>query len=313
MQAYILKSLLRALVIMFIVMTVVFMVVRLGPLDPAQYILGDYATGEALKSLRESMGLDKPILRQYFDFLNRLIHGDLGRSFLTGQPVLTHLREVLPYTIELVVGGILLAILLGIPPGVLAALRPNGVFDQIIRLLTLGGISLPVFVTGIFLMIIFSLKLNLLPAIGVGVSDDFTSRLIHLILPAFSAGFHMMASITRLTRASLLDVLQKDYVTTARSKGLSETIVIFKHALRNSLLPVVTFLGIYINILLGAAVLTEVIFNRPGVGRLIVEAIKSSDFPTIQTLIMLYAGTVVFVNVLTDLVYSFVDPRIAHE
>jgi peptide/nickel transport system permease protein len=223
------------------------------------------------------------------------------------------LLEVLPYTLELVSAGVVLGILIGIPPGIIAALRPNSFFDQIIRVITLVGISIPIFVVGIFLISIFSLKIDLLPAIGGGSARDLKTHLLQLILPAFSCGILMMASITRLVRAALLEVLRKDYILTARSKGLRESIVVCKHALRNSILPLITFLGIYINILLGSAVLVEVIFTRPGVGRLIVEAIKSSDFPVVQTVIMLYAGVVVVVNLLIDIVYCFVDPRIVYK
>lgn len=298
---------------MFLVVTIVFLILRLGPLDPAQYILGDYATAETLKNLRESMGLDKPLIVQYLDFLNSLIRGDLGFSYLNKLSVLSQLLEVLPHTIALVAGGILLGIVLGVPPGILAALKPNSFIDHIIRILTLGGISIPTFVMGIILLSIFSLKLDLLPAIGGGEVGNLKSQLLHLILPAFSCGLMMMASITRLVRASLLDIIKKDFILTARSKGLSETIVICKHALRNSLLPLITYLGIYINILLGSAVLTEVIFTRPGVGRLIVEAIKSGDFPIVQTVIWFYAGAVVIINLLVDITYSLVDPRVVYK
>jgi ABC-type dipeptide/oligopeptide/nickel transport system permease component len=298
---------------MFIVMTLVFVILRLGPLDPAQYILGDYATAETLKKLRESMELDLPIYAQYLNFIGRMVRGDFGISFLNKQTVLSQLMDVLPYTLELVVAGVLVGILLGIPPGIIAALKPNTIFDQFLRLITVVGISIPIFVTGIFLISIFSLKFDLLPAIGGGEGSNLKSHIFHLILPAFSCGFLMMASIARLTRASLLDVLKKDYVMTARSKGLRESVVVLKHALRNSLLPLITFLGIYINILLGSAVLVEVIFTRPGVGRLIVEAIKSGDFPMVQTILMLYAGAVVAVNLIIDITYSLVDPRIVYK
>lgn len=313
MRVYILRSFIRAFVTMLLVMAIVFIALRLGPLDPAQYILGDYATTEVLKNLRETMELDRPIYVQYLNFINRLIHGDFGISFLNKQTVLSQLLDVLPYTLGLVIAGVLIGILIGVPPGIIAALKPNTIFDQIIRLITLVGISIPIFVTGIFLISIFSLKYDLLPVIGGGELGNLKSHFLHLILPAFSCGFLMMASIARLTRASLLEVLNKDYVVTARSKGLRESTVVLKHALRNSILPLITFLGIYINILLGSAVLVEVIFTRPGVGRLIVEAIKSGDFPLVQAILMLYAGVVVVVNLLIDIMYSLVDPRIVYK
>jgi ABC-type dipeptide/oligopeptide/nickel transport system permease component len=297
---------------MFLVVTIVFLALRLGPLDPAQYILGDYATAETLKNLRESMGLDKPLIVQYLNFLSLLVRGDFGYSYLNKLSVLSQLLDVLPHTIALVSGAILVGIIMGVPPGILAALKPNSFTDHVIRIVTLAGISIPTFVIGIILLSIFSLKLDLLPAIGGGEVGNVKSQLLHLILPAFSCGLMMMASIARLVRASLLDVMKKDFVTTARSKGLSEAIVICKHALRNSLLPLVTYFGIYINILLGSAVLTEVIFTRPGVGRLIVEGIKSGDFPIVQTVIWLYAGAVVIVNLLTDITYCLIDPRVVY-
>ena len=298
---------------MFFVVTIVFFALRLGPLDPAQYILGNYATAETLKNLRESMGLDKPLIVQYLSFLNCLVRGDLGYSYLNKLSVLSQLMAVLPHTIALVMGGILLGIIMGVPPGILSALKPNGFIDHTVRILTLAGISIPTFVIGIILLTIFSLKLDLLPAIGGGETGNLKSQLLHLILPAFSCGLMMMASIARLVRASLLDIIKKDFITTARSKGLSESMVICKHALRNSLLPLITYLGIYINILLGSAVLTEVIFTRPGVGRLIVEAIKSGDFPIVQTVIWFYAGAVVIINLLVDITYSLVDPRVVYK
>lgn len=313
MRNYILRVFIRAFIAMFSVMTIVFLVLRLGPSDPAQYILGDYATAESLRSLREAMGLDKPIYVQYFHFLDGLIHGDLGHSFLTQRTVLSYLLDVLPYTIELVIAGVFLGIVLGVPPGIIAALKPNSFFDHVIRLITLVGISVPVFVIGIFLISTISLKLDLLPAIGGGDPGDLKSHLLHLVLPAISIGYLMMASVARLTRASLLDVLSKDYIMTARSKGLKDSVVICKHALRNSLLPLITYLGIHISILLGSAVLIEVIFTRPGTGRLIVEAIRSNDFPIVQTTIMLYAGVVVLVNLIVDITYCFVDPRIVYK
>jgi len=298
---------------MVVVMTIVFVALRLGPIDPAQYVLGEYATDETLRKLRETMELDHPIYVQYLHFVYRIIRGDFGTSFLNNLSVLSQLLDVLPYTLELLIGGILIGILVGVPPGIVAALKPNSIFDQMIRIFTLTWIAIPVFVTGIFLITIFSLKLNLLPAIGGGEHGELASHLLHLILPAFSCGFFMMASIARLIRASLLDVLTKDYIMTARSKGLRESVVILKHALRNSLLPLISFLGIYVNILLGSAVILEVIFTRPGIGRLIVESIKNGDFPMVQTIIMFYGGAVVIVNLLVDVAYCLVDPRIVYK
>jgi len=312
MGAYIIRSTIRAFVTMFIVVTFVFTILRVGPVDPARYILGDYATAESLQSIRAELELDLPLHIQYVHFLNQLLRGDLGFSYINKQSVVSQLLNVLPYTLELLVAGILIGILMGVPSGILAALKPNSIFDHIIRFITMVGISIPVFVSGIFLILIFSLKLNLLPIFSVG-TDNLKSRILLLILPAFSCGIWMLASITRLTRASLLDVLKKDYITTARSKGIRESLVILKHALMNSLLPLITYLGISVNILLGSAVLAEIVFTRPGVGRLIVESIRTGDFQMVQSLIMLYSAAVVIVNLLVDLTYSLVDPRVVHK
>ena len=312
MTAHFLRSLIRALIIMFFVLTIVFITLRLAPIDPAQFMLGEYATAEALKNLRDQMGLNRPIHLQYIDFLGRLIQGDLGHSFINKEAILSQLISVLPYTLELVLFGTILGIMFGIPPGIVSAIRPNGIFDQMIRLFTLIGISVPIFVSGIFLISVFSLTLNYLPIIG-GAQTDFKTHVQSLILPAFSCGIWMMAGVTRLTRASMLDVLNKGYIVTARSKGVRETVVVLKHALRNALLSLVTFLGINISILLGSAVLVEVVFTRPGVGRLIVEGIISGDFPLVQIIIMFYAGAVVLINLIVDLTYSILDPRIVYK
>ena len=313
MGNYILRSMFRGAISMFVVVSSVFLILRLGPQDPAQFILGDFATAETIRNLQVRMGLDKPLYAQYVSFLKDMTRGDFGRSYLNNEPVLRQLTAVLPYTIELVAAALIFGLLIGIPPGILCAVKYNGSVDHGFRLLTLIGISIPVFVLGILLIQLFSIELNWLPAIGVGQAPDVKTRLTHLILPGLSCGIMMWASITRLTRSSLLDIFCRDYIRTARAKGVHEIVVIIKHALRNALLPLVTFVGIYINILLGSAVLTEVIFTRPGVGRLVVEGIKSSDFPVVQTVIMFYAGAVIIVNVAIDILYSVIDPRIVYK
>jgi ABC-type dipeptide/oligopeptide/nickel transport system permease component len=313
MKNYFLRSLLRALGIMFIVMTIVFVLLRSGPVDPALFILGDYDTADALKTLRAEMMLDRPIYIQYFHFVGRLLQGDLGRSMINKQPVLSQLLSVLPYTIELMVSGVMVGILLGVPLGVVAALKPNTIIDHLIRLTTLVGISVPIFVSGIIFISIFSITLDWLPIMELSSGGGLKERLLILILPAFSCGIWMLASIARLTRASLLEVLKKDFITTARSKGLKEGAVVLVHGLRNAILPLITSLGIDINILLGSAVLVEVVFTRPGVGRLIVESITSGDFAIVQVVIMFYAGAIVIVNFIVDFLYSVADPRIVYK
>ena len=313
MKNYFLRSLFRALGIMFIVMTIVFVLLRSGPVDPALFILGDYATEDALKTLRAEMMLDRPIYIQYFHFVSRLLQGDLGRSMINKQPVLSQLLSVLPYTIELMVTGVMVGILLGVPLGVVAALKPNTIIDHLIRLSTLVGISVPIFVSGIIFISIFSITLDWLPIMELSSGGGLKERILILILPAFSCGIWMLASIARLTRASLLEILKKDFITTARSKGVKEGVVVLVHGLRNAILPLITSLGIDINILLGSAVLVEVVFTRPGVGRLIVESITSGDFAIVQVVIMFYAGAIVLVNFIVDFLYSIADPRIVYK
>ena len=312
MKAYILRALIRALITMFFVATLVFIFLRLSPIDPAHTMLGEYATPDRVQIIRHTMGLDRPIFIQYFQFISDLIKGDLGYSYINKQAILPQILSVLPYTLELLMSGIVLGILFGVPLGIIAALKPNGFIDQAIRIFTLVGISIPVFISGIFLIIIFCLNLEWLP-ITARHGSGLQPRLLVLILPSFSVAFRMMASVTRLMRSSLLDVLKQWYITTARSKGLKERVVILVHALRNALLPLVTYLGISVNILLGSAVLSEMVFMRPGIGRLIVESIIGGDFPIVQVMIMFYAGIVVIVNLVVDITYSFLDPRIVYK
>jgi ABC-type dipeptide/oligopeptide/nickel transport system permease component len=298
---------------MLLVMTIVFFVIRLGPYDPAYLMLGDYVEEQKIIQLKHSLGLDLPLHSQYLQFLSEAARLNLGKSYYSGENVISLLGDVLPNTLELLVAAMLAGIALGIIPGILAAVRPNSAYDHFLRLGTLVGVSIPEFVIGLFLIALFALKLSWFPAIGGSGSDHFLERLSYLILPAFSIGIGMMAGIARLTRAAMLEVLSKNYIETARAKGVKEVIVIFKHAFRNALLPLITYLGILINYLLGAAVIVEIVFTRPGVGRLIVDAIKNADFPVVQLILMFYAGSVVLVNLMVDIAYSLVDPRIAYE
>lgn len=313
MFQFALRRILQAVPTLLAVVSLVFFVIRIVPGDPAQAILGDFASTQALQSLREQMGLDRPLWIQYLSFLWNTLRGDLGKSLLNNAPVTEQVLAVMPYTIDLTIGGVLVGVILGLPTGILTALRRNSWLDYLGRTISLTGLSVPSFYLGILLLILFSLKLDWFPMIGGGELDQWGSRLHHLVLPSLSLGLVMAAYITRVTRSSVLEVLNEDYVRTARSKGLSEQIVVYKHALRNALIPIVTVIGIYIGVLLGGAVLVEVIFTRPGLGKILVGAMKQRDYTTLQSTVLIFAGIVILVNLLVDLLYGFLDPRIQYK
>ncbi len=313
MFQFAIRRILQAVPTLLAVVSLVFFVIRIVPGDPAQAILGDFASTQALQSLREQMGLDRPLWIQYLSFLWNTLRGDLGKSLLNNAPVTEQVLAVMPYTIDLTIGGVLVGVILGLPTGILTALRRNSWLDYLGRTISLTGLSVPSFYLGILLLILFSLKLDWFPMIGGGELDQWGSRLHHLVLPSLSLGLVMAAYITRVTRSSVLEVLNEDYVRTARAKGLSEQIVVYKHALRNALIPIVTVIGIYIGVLLGGAVLVEVIFTRPGLGKILVGAMKQRDYTTLQSTVLIFAGIVILVNLLVDLLYGFLDPRIQYK
>ncbi len=297
---------------MLAVFTLVFLLVRVAPGDPAVAALGDYASKEAVQALREKMGLDRPLWVQYGDSLYKFIHGDLGASLITNEPVARQVATALPYTLELTVAGILLGTILGLPLGIVTALKRNHLIDYIGRAVSLTGLSLPAFYMGILLMLLFSIQLRLFPSVGGGDIHNIGSNIRYLFLPALTLGIIMMAYITRMTRSSFLNVLQDDYVRTARAKGLSERVVIYGHALRNSIIPIASIIGVYSIVLLGSSVMTEVVFSRPGLGKLMVGAMKQRDYATLQSVMLIYAAFVVVINLITDVSYAFFDPRIRY-
>jgi len=307
---YIIRRFLQSIPILFIVLTLVFIIVRVLPGDPAVVALGDYASKEAVEALREKMGLNAPLWLQYLRFLKDLIKGNLGTSIITGYPVKAQLLKVLPYSLELTFSAIFIGYLLGIPLGIPAAVRRNSLIDYFNRIFSLLGLSVPAFFLGIILMLLFSIKLKLFPVVGGGDLSNLSSNLRHLFLPAFSLGLIMTAYITRMTRSSLLNILREDYIRTARSKGISEKAVILKHALRNALIPIVALGGVYAVVLIGSSVMTEIVFSRPGLGSLMVGAIKQRDYTTLQSVMVFYSVIVVILNLVTDLIYAWIDPRI---
>lgn len=313
MIGYTIRRILLSIPTLLAVLTIVFLLVRVAPGDPATAILGDYASKEAVEALRERMGLNKPLWRQYIDFLTGLARGDLGRSMISGVPVASQVGRALPYTLELTLAGIIFGAILGVPLGILTALRRNRLADYLGRTFSLAGLSFPTFYLGILLLLLFSVKLGLFPVVGGGDLHDLKDNLYHIFLPALTLGLIMTAYVTRMSRSAVLNVLNEDYVRTARSKGLREMIVIYKHALKNALIPIISVIGVYAIVLTGGAIMVEIVFSRPGLGKMMVGAMKQRDYMTLQSIMVLYAGFVVMVNLLTDLAYGFVDPRIKYD
>lgn len=310
MLQYIVKRLILALPILLAVLTLVFFVVRMAPGDPAQVILGDSASQESLTALRTKLGLDRPLIVQYGEFLWSIGRGDLGDSIIRKQSVNSIVADVLPYTIELTLAGVLVGVILGIPLGVFSAVWRNSAADYGIRILSLLGLSFPAFYSGILLLLAFSVHLGWFPVVSDPDMNDIGERLYMLVLPALNLGLIMMAYVVRSTRSSLLETLGEDYVRTARAKGLPGFIILYKHALKNALIPVITIVGLYLGVLVGNSVLTEIVFNRPGLGKLILSALDERDYNLLQGLMVIYAFIIVMVNLATDLTYGMVDPRI---
>ena len=310
MLQYIVKRLLLAIPILVAVVTLVFFVVRMAPGDPAQVILGDSASQESLTALRAELGLDRPILVQYGEFLFSIIKGDLGDSIIRKQSINSMIAEVLPYTIELTLAGVLMGVILGLPLGVFSAVFRNSAADYGVRIMSLLGLSFPAFYSGILLLLAFAVYLGWFPVISDPDMGNMGERLYMLVLPAMNLGLIMMAYVVRSARSSLLETLGEDYIRTAKAKGLPGFIILYKHALKNALIPVITIVGLYLGVLVGNSVLTEIVFNRPGLGKLILSALDERDYSLLQGLMVIYAFIIVLVNLITDLTYGMVDPRI---
>ncbi len=313
MISYIIRRILIAISTLLIVLTIVFVLVRIAPGDPAEVRLGDYASKAGVEALREEMGLNDPMWLQYVRFLKGLVHGDFGRSMLNGKPISGDLKRALPYTLQLTFTGIIFGVLLGVPLGVYTALRRNALPDYLGRTFSLAGLSFPTFYLGILLMLLFAVKLRLFPVVGGGDIHSLGDNLQHLFLPALTLGLIMTAYITRVARSSVLNVLSEDYVQTARSKGLKEPVVIYKHVLKNALLPIIALIGVYSIVLIGGSVMVEIVFSRPGLGKMMIGAMKQRDYTTLQSVMVVYASFVVILNLLTDLTYGLVDPRIKYD
>lgn len=306
MRQYLLRRLSLLVPVVLGVVTIVFLIVHLIPGDPVEIMLGEEARAVDKQALRHELGLDKPIHIQYGAYLSRLVRGDLGQSIHTKRPVLESIMNRLPATIELALAAMVVALVLAIPLGIMAAYMKDSVVDHGSMVFALLGISMPNFWLGPLLIILFSLKLGWFPVSGRG-------GVANLVLPAITLGTAMAAILTRMTRASMLDVIHSDYVKTARAKGLSELIVIIKHAFRNALIPVVTIVGLQVGGLLAGSIITETIFAWPGIGRLTIQAINARDYPLVQGCVLVIALGYVLVNFATDLVYGLIDPRIRYE
>ncbi|NWF92799.1 MAG: ABC transporter permease [Syntrophaceae bacterium] len=306
MLRYVIKRLISTLPVLIGISFLLFFMLRMLPGDPAQVLAGQMATPEEVQNIRHQLGLDRPIFTQYALFLGRLVRFDLGRSARTQNPVIEEVWARLPNTILLAVAAIILACLFGIPAGILSAVRPYTWIDYLVTSMALFGISMPVFWLGLMLVVLFSVILQWLPAGGTGTWK-------HVILPSITLAAFVVAFIARMTRASMMEALAQDYTTTARSKGLKESVVVVKHALKNALIPIITVVGLQFGLLLGGAVLTETVFAWPGLGRLIVDSILARDYPVIQGAILIFGLLYILVNLMVDLVYAFVDPRIRYD
>ena len=311
MLRYVLRRLLLMGVTVIGLVTVVFFLLRAIPGDPASYMLGDYATEEAVAALKRQLGLDRPVHEQYVGFVARAFSGDLGRSVVTGQPAFEEVLSSLPWSAALAVAGIVIAVLSGVPLGVISAVRQGTFADLFVMLGALVGISFPVFWVGLVCILLLSHELRLFPALGASSSEDFFTQLHHLALPALVLGFSVAAYIARLTRSAMLEVLNQDYVRVARAMGVAEGRIVYWLALRNALIPVLAVIGVTFAWSLGSAILVEAVFSRPGLGSMILKAVFARDYQLVQAGVLVLAGAVVLVNTTLDVVYGLVDPRVS--
>lgn len=313
MIRFAIKRLLLAIPTLLAMLTAVFILVRLVPGDPAAVMLGDQASAEALAALRTQLGLDRPVYEQYFSFLGSVLSGDLGVAMSTGRPVVAEVLNVLPWTLQLTAAAIVIGSVFGLPLGVWAALRRNAWPDYLGRLLSLTGLSFPAFVSAILMLLVFAIQLGWFPVISATSVGGLGEQLRNLALPAFNLGLIMMAYVMRVTRSSMLGVMGEDYIRTARAKGIRPMRLVLRHGLRNALIPIITVVGLYFGTLIGNSVLTEIVFNRPGLGKLILGALNVRDYTLLQGLMIVFASCVILVNLLTDLIYGLVDPRVKYQ
>ena len=314
MGPYLLRRLLAILPVLAVVVTVVFLLIHLIPGDPVSVMLGPDATAAQVQATRQALGLDRPLHEQLLKFYARVLRGDLGQSYFLDRPVTTALLERAEPTLVLTFSALLVAIVIGVPSGIVAAARPGSLWDRLLMLGALLGVCIPGFWLSLNFIYLFAVRLGWLPAAGyASIFTDPVAALRYMVLPAVSLGFNQSALIARIARSCMLEALQQDYVRTARAKGLSQGVVTWVHAFRNALVPVVTVIGITTAILIGGAVVTEIVFNIPGLGRLIVSAIMRRDYPVVQGVVLVTAAAYVLINLTVDLLYAFIDPRIRYD
>jgi peptide/nickel transport system permease protein len=310
---YLLRRLLALLPVMLVVVTIVFFLIHLIPGDPVAVILGPEANAEQIEAARRELGLDRPLPEQLLRFYGRLLRGDLGRSYFLDRPVTTALWERAEPTLVLMASALFVAVLIGVPSGIVAGAYPGSAWDRVLMTLALLGVCVPGFWLSLNFIYLFSVRLGWLPVAGyASVFSDPVAAFRYMLLPAVSLGFSQSALIARIARSCMIEVLRQDYIRTARAKGLAERSVIYLHAFRNALVPVVTVIGITMAILIGGAVVTEIVFNIPGLGRLIISAILRRDYPVVQGVVLLSAAAYMLINLVVDMVYALIDPRIRY-
>lgn len=332
--SYILKRLFYLVPVLLGVTVLVFIISHAIPGDPARMMAGQKASREAVENLRRSMGLDRPLPEQYLNYLAGLVQGDLGFSIRNQRPVMEDMRDFFPATLELTLASMVLCVSVGVPLGILSAVRRNRPVDHVSRVFSVFGVSMPVFWLGLMLLLLFYRYLGWLPGSGrldIGIDppahvtglylidtlmagrlDTFRNALLHMLLPAFCLSYVYLAIITRIVRSSMIAVMGLDFITTARANGIAETIIILKHCLKNSLIPTVTITGLSIGELLGGAILTETIFNWPGMGKYVVDSVNFLDFPAIMGFTLVVSFAYVMINLAVDVVYAFLDPQIRY-
>lgn len=313
MLTYISRKLLLLIPTAFVVLVILFLMLRVVPGDPAMAALGSEASEQAVQALRVELGLDKPLYIQFVQYVGGILRGDLGRSLVTRTSISNEIATALPYTMSYAVSSLIFAIILGILFGVVTAVKRNTIIDYLGRIFSLAGLSFPEFYLGLLLMLLLAVKWDLLPAVGAGDFNNPKELIRHLILPSITGGLIMTAYITRLTRSSMLDVIREDYITTARAKGLRESTVILRHALKNALISIVTIVGMYFGLHFAGSIMVEIIFARPGMGKLLLSAIKQNDYNVVQSVIFVYCLIIMVVNLITDVIYGWIDPRIVYK
>jgi peptide/nickel transport system permease protein len=314
MKEYIFKRLLLTIPVLLGVSILVFSVIHLAPGDPAVIMLGPLATKESIEKLHQELGLDRPLVVQYLAWMSKVVRLDFGRSVVLGREVFPEIWLRFKATMILTLASLSLAVLIGVVAGITSAVRQYSIFDAVSMLGALAGVSMPVFFTGIVLIILFSMQLNLFPTAGMysPAGGDLLDLLHHLVLPAITLGTASAAVLARMTRSAMLETIRQDYIRTARAKGLAERAVIYVHALRNAAITIITVLGMQVGYQLGGAILTETVFSWPGIGMMMVRAIQVRDYPMVQGGVLFVAAVFVFVNIIVDIAYAFLDPRIRY-